>query len=234
MPLHIVIDARRVRDFGIGTYIRNITRSLSLLDAENQYTLVAHPNDAAELAGLGSNFRIAPFSIGDRGLKHNLSFPGFLRSLKASLYHIPLNSVAWAMPRPYVVTIHDMSSLLFPAAPRFPLQPASSALPARAVARAARVIAVSQCHPPRSGSRSCTFRGTPFAPSTALPTPRSPACATIPRSSARFWTAIPSAIPTFFTPEPFACTKMSRAWWKLLRCCARSWKITRCIRICGW
>ena len=46
MPLHIVIDVRRVRDFGIGTYIRNLTRALSALDAENQYTLIAHPNDA--------------------------------------------------------------------------------------------------------------------------------------------------------------------------------------------
>ena len=27
MPLHIVIDVRRVRDFGIGTYIRNLTRA---------------------------------------------------------------------------------------------------------------------------------------------------------------------------------------------------------------
>ena len=142
MPLHIVIDARRVRDFGIGTYIRNIARSLSLLDAENQYTLIAHPDDAAELAGLGPNFRIAPFGMGDRGLKHNFSFPGFLRSLKASLYHIPLNSVAWAMPRPYVVTIHDLSSLLFPQRRdfRFTLHQQRYR---RGVVRAARVIAVS-------------------------------------------------------------------------------------------
>ena len=111
MPLHIVIDARRVRDFGIGTYIRNITRALSALDAENQYTLVANPSDAGELTGLGPNFRIAPFPLSDRGLKHNFYFPRFLKSLNASLYHIPLNSVAWWMPRPYVVTIHDMSSL---------------------------------------------------------------------------------------------------------------------------
>ena len=68
MPLHIVIDARRVRDFGIGTYIRNITRALSALDRENQYTLVAHPNDAGEFDGLGPNFRIAPFPLSDRGL----------------------------------------------------------------------------------------------------------------------------------------------------------------------
>jgi len=142
MPLHIVIDARRVRDFGIGTYIRNIARSLSLLDTENHYTLVTHPDDAGELAGLGPNFRIAPFSIGDRGLKHNLSFPGFLRSLKASLYHIPLNSVAWAMPRPYVVTIHDMSSLLFPQRRDFRYTLHQQRY-RRGVVRAARVIAVS-------------------------------------------------------------------------------------------
>ena len=143
MPLHIVIDARRVRDFGIGTYIRNITRALAALDAENQYTLVAHPNDAGELAGLGPNFRIAPFDIGDKGLKHNLYFPGFMKSLNASLYHIPLNSVAWRMPRPYVVTIHDMSSLLFPQRRdlRYTLHQERYR---RGVVRAARVITVSQ------------------------------------------------------------------------------------------
>ncbi len=115
MPLHIVIDVRRVRDFGIGTYIRNLTRALSALDRESQYTLIAYPSDQSEFSGLGSNFRILPHAGPDSGLQHNLQFPGYFRLLKASLYHIPLNSVAWRMPRPYVVTIHDMSTLLFPA-----------------------------------------------------------------------------------------------------------------------
>jgi len=142
MPFHIVIDARRVCDFGIGTYIRNIARSLSQLDAENQYTLVMHPDDAGELAGLRPNFKVAHFAVSDRGLKHNLSFPGFLKSLKASLYHIPLNSVAWAMPRPYVVTIHDLSSLLFPQGKDFRYK-LHQLRYRRGVVRAARVIAVS-------------------------------------------------------------------------------------------
>ena len=43
MPLHIVIDVRRIRDFGIGTYIRNLTRALARLDQENRYTLIAAP-----------------------------------------------------------------------------------------------------------------------------------------------------------------------------------------------
>ncbi len=32
MPLHIVIDARRIRDFGIGTYIRNLVHALGAID----------------------------------------------------------------------------------------------------------------------------------------------------------------------------------------------------------
>ena len=76
------------------------------------------------------------------GMKHNFYFPRFLKSLNASLYHIPLNSVAWWMPRPYVVTIHDMSSLLFPSQRDFRYTVHQERY-RRGVIRAARVIAVS-------------------------------------------------------------------------------------------
>ena len=54
-----------------------------------------------------------------RNSLHNFTFPHFLRAFHADLYHIPLNSVAWWMPQPYVVTIHDMSSCCFPRAATF-------------------------------------------------------------------------------------------------------------------
>ena len=38
-------------------------------------------------------------------------FRDFLQPFEADLFHIPLNSVAWWMPKPYVVTIHDMGTL---------------------------------------------------------------------------------------------------------------------------
>src|SRR5258706_14255873 len=115
MPLEPVIDARRLRDFGIGTYIRNLTRALARLDTENRYTLVVRPGEVEEVSGLGPNFRLAPYVRPETDLLHNITFPRFLRSFRADLYHIPLNYVAWWMPRPYVLTIHDMSTLLFPA-----------------------------------------------------------------------------------------------------------------------
>jgi glycosyltransferase involved in cell wall biosynthesis len=141
-PLHIVIDGRRVRDFGIGTYIRNITRAVSRLDQENRYTLLARPEDLDQFEGLGPNFQISPVARTDRGLWHNLQIPGLSRLLNASLYHIPLNSVAWRMPLPYVVTIHDMSTLLFPEQKTF-RSTLHQERYRRGAARAARVITVS-------------------------------------------------------------------------------------------
>ena len=113
MP-HIVIDIRRIGDFGIGTYIRNLIRALAAVDQENRYTLIVRPGETALPQDLGARFSTAVYGMPDTHLLHNLSFPRFLKQFRAKLYHIPLNSVAWWMPKPYVLTIHDMSSLLFP------------------------------------------------------------------------------------------------------------------------
>ena len=114
MPFHVVIDVRRWGDFGIGTYIRNLVGALARIDHDNRYTLIARTQDSADLSVLPSNFQTAGHPRADTDVLHNVSFPYFLRRFRADLYHIPLNSVAYWMPRPYVVTIHDMSSLLFP------------------------------------------------------------------------------------------------------------------------
>ena len=141
-PLHIVIDVRRIRDFGIGTYIRNLTRALSRLDRENRYTLITRPQDVDQTEGLGSNFRTTVHGRPDKGFFHNVGIGGLLRPLGADLYHIPLNSTAWWMPRPYVVTIHDMSTLLF-AEKRNARDTLHQERYRRGAARAARVITVS-------------------------------------------------------------------------------------------
>jgi len=141
MP-HVVIDARRIRDFGIGTYIRNLIHGLSRLEHKNRYTLIIPSNDIAEVQGLGSNFSTAIYSHLDTEVMHNIAFPKFLKTLQADLYHIPLNSVAWWMPQPYVLTIHDMSTLLFPSHRSFRNRMHEQRY-RRGALRAARVITVS-------------------------------------------------------------------------------------------
>jgi glycosyltransferase involved in cell wall biosynthesis len=114
MALHIVIDARRIRDFGIGTYIRSLVHALGAIDTVNRYTLVSAPEDVRTLSGLPPNFHSAVYKRRDTDLLDNLAFPLFLGRLSPDLTHIPLNRVPHFMPRPYVVTIHDMASLLYP------------------------------------------------------------------------------------------------------------------------
>lgn len=114
MPIRIVIDVRRVRDFGFGTYIRNLVRNLAKLDHTNHYTLVSGSPDEGEFGTLPPNFaRVEYLRTGGR-LLTDLGFAFFLRRLPADLYHIPLNAVPLGMPDPYIVTIHDVGDLLFP------------------------------------------------------------------------------------------------------------------------
>jgi glycosyltransferase involved in cell wall biosynthesis len=113
MALHIVIDSRRIRDFGIGTYIRSLVHALGDIDRKNHYTLVTGPAEARLLAGLPENFRSAVYARDDHSAFDHIAFPAYLHSLHPDLVHIPLNRVPILMLRPYVVTIHDMANLFF-------------------------------------------------------------------------------------------------------------------------
>lgn len=142
MPFHVAIDVRRAAFFGIGTYIRNLVRALAGLDRENRYTLVTLPNAPTGIEQLGPNFTTAVFPRPDTDLLQNVTFPLFARQLGADLFHIPLNSVAWWMPQPYVLTIHDLSSIATKTADGFRATLHRQRY-RRGAARAARIIAVS-------------------------------------------------------------------------------------------
>jgi glycosyltransferase involved in cell wall biosynthesis len=113
MSSHIVMDVRRSRDFGIGTYIRGLVHALATVDHHNEYTLVTGAQEERALQDLPENFRTAIYPRTDLEALDNIAFPMFLRGLRPDLVHIPLNRVPLGMVRPYVVTVHDMSSLLF-------------------------------------------------------------------------------------------------------------------------
>ncbi|MGB9459137.1 MAG: glycosyltransferase family 1 protein [Bryobacteraceae bacterium] len=145
MALDIVIDGRRMRDFGIGTYIRSLVHALSRIDTANHYTVVTGPGEVRVWGALPDNFRIAVYTGDDHAYSDHLLFPLYLRRLKPDLVHIPLNRVPLLMIRPYVVTIHDMVNLFYdeqrPAAARMYLRRFRFR---RGLTRASRVIAVSE------------------------------------------------------------------------------------------
>jgi glycosyltransferase involved in cell wall biosynthesis len=144
MSSHIVIDARRVRDFGIGTYIRSLVHALGAIDHSNRYTLISAAAEMRTLTGLPENFRTASYPRPDSDPLDHFAFPAFLRSLSSDLVHVPLNRVPLAMVRPYVVTVHDLSSILFDAHGSEWQMGWRRFLLRRGVMRASRVIAVSE------------------------------------------------------------------------------------------
>ena len=59
MPYTIGIDARKIQDFGIGTYVRNLILALARIDPDNRYVLLAKPADREALSGLPESFTVA-------------------------------------------------------------------------------------------------------------------------------------------------------------------------------
>ncbi len=109
-----MFDARHLRDYGIGTHIRNLIGSIKEIDQRNHYTLLVRSGDRDAFDPLPPNFRTVLWDRTSGGFIDDIRFPLFLRGLKADVHHIPLNAVPWMMPKPYVVTIHDLGSLIFP------------------------------------------------------------------------------------------------------------------------
>lgn len=107
--MKIAIDIRRMSEFGVGTYIRNIVRTLGRLDQQNPYFLIGPPAKVEEIGALPPNFQAVPLQTPERSIKGLLAFREALQKHNCDLVHIPnLFSVPRALPCPYVMTVHDM------------------------------------------------------------------------------------------------------------------------------
>jgi glycosyltransferase involved in cell wall biosynthesis len=112
--MKIAIDARKWRDYGIGTYVRNLVRHLAHLDRETTYFLFCDRADQATLRDLAENFvPIVDSSSGYRVQEH-FSIPLKVHRLGADLLHSPHYVLPLLLRQRSVVTIHDCIHLLFP------------------------------------------------------------------------------------------------------------------------
>ncbi len=114
MPYTIGIDARKIQDFGIGTYVRNLIRSLAAIDAENRYILLAKPGDREGLLDLPPNFQLAMEKSPVYSVRELFSLSWQIYRRKLDLYHSTHYVLpAWVSSK-VVVTIHDIIHLLYP------------------------------------------------------------------------------------------------------------------------
>jgi glycosyltransferase involved in cell wall biosynthesis len=143
--VRIGIDARKLHDFGIGTYLRNLLRQLARLDHDTEFVLLSRPQDVLALQRLGENFRAVSEGAGHYSLSEQIRIPLALRRERVTLFHAPHYVLPPLVPCRSVVTIHDCIHLMFPQylPNRLALGYAKTSI-ALATRRATRVMTVSE------------------------------------------------------------------------------------------
>jgi glycosyltransferase involved in cell wall biosynthesis len=112
--LKIAIDARKLRDYGIGTYVRNLLRYLARLDHATEYVVLCREADCHVVQELGANFRAVVESSPGYSIREQLRVPLDLRRERVDLFHAPHYVLPPLTPCKSVVTIHDCIHLRFP------------------------------------------------------------------------------------------------------------------------
>ncbi len=112
--MRIAIDARKLHDYGIGTYVRNLVHWLSKLDDDHTYILLCRPDDEEALRALGPRFQPLPERARNYSVREQVAVPLALARARADLFHAPHYVVSPLTRCPFVVTIHDCIHLRFP------------------------------------------------------------------------------------------------------------------------
>jgi len=108
----IGLDARKAADYGIGTYIRNLSTRLVALYPDCRFVLFHRPGEKKLLPD-GPNVSHAAEGAGTYSLRELYALSLQARREKLDLFHSPHYTLPVRLPCPAVVTIHDLIHLLF-------------------------------------------------------------------------------------------------------------------------
>ena len=112
--MRVAIDARKLHDFGIGTYTRNVLRHLARIDRDSEYLLLCHEPDLGIAAQLGPNFRTVLEPSPNYSIREQFHVPWVLHRERPDVFHTPHYVLPPAVRCRSIVTIHDCIHLMFP------------------------------------------------------------------------------------------------------------------------
>lgn len=113
-PSTIAIDARKVRDFGIGTYIRNLVFELARLKTRHRFVLLVGPVGWDAFSDLPPSFERHLWRSPCYSARELFTLTPKLIGLEVDLYHATHYVLPFLLPCRAVVTIHDIIHLLYP------------------------------------------------------------------------------------------------------------------------
>lgn len=114
MAHEICIDARKLEDFGIGTYVRNLVTQLAEIDDQNRYLLLSRVPAKDFPLDLPDNFRILQERSPVYSMRELATVSWKLARAKVDLYHSTHYVLPGYVAGPVVATIYDIIHLLYP------------------------------------------------------------------------------------------------------------------------
>ncbi len=109
----IAIDARKLRDFGIGTYIRHLLVALGEIDGENRYIVIT-AREEDRIRSLPENFDFLVDRSPGYSIRELVTLSWRLLRTRVDLFHATHYVLPALVPCKSVVTIHDIIHLLYP------------------------------------------------------------------------------------------------------------------------
>ena len=139
------IDARKLADYGIGTYLQGLLGGLAARDLEGEVVVMVAPEGRGLLPALPPSWRVVKVEAPGYSLKEQLLVPLAAVRAGVGVLHVPHYVIPLLYPGRLVVTVHDIIHVLFPEflPSRLGLTYARVMI-RRAVRRARWVIAASQ------------------------------------------------------------------------------------------
>ena len=110
--MRVALDARKLFDGGIGTYIRGLFGALSASYPRDEWILLVDPGDRGRVRWPG-RVDERPVRAGKYGLLEHFAVPAAARRAGAELLHAPHYTLPLAWRGPSVVTIHDLIHIRF-------------------------------------------------------------------------------------------------------------------------
>ncbi|MFI5372722.1 MAG: hypothetical protein ACHQ52_14290, partial [Candidatus Eisenbacteria bacterium] len=108
------LDARKLHDGGIGSYIRGLLACFAATPGDDHFVAIVAPEDHGRCGWPGSGVIETVARAGKYGLLEHVVVPRVALDAGVELLHAPHYTLPLGWSGPAVVTIHDLIHLQFP------------------------------------------------------------------------------------------------------------------------
>ncbi len=108
-PKRLAIDVRLWNQGGVGRYIRNLVKELHTTKPAYSITLIARPEEAAQVAEIAPSFHLLTSTARWHTFSEQTNLLQQLYAYHFDLVHFPYVSHPVLYQKPFVITIHDVT-----------------------------------------------------------------------------------------------------------------------------